>query len=669
MILENDIYTFSFNEKTGSLVSAQWGNKKLEFDGIRFDIGCNEKNLTGFLKYDSLLEKHTWERPEIIPENNNFPDFPVKIIQNQVIYTLEKLDLIFEYKLDAVLSLDVKICNTSNNTLYINTLTLAPALCGIEGVSFNYPANVPGGDYNVQESPISAGLVNFAIHTKTPNGDANILFIDKIEKWGTAVWHDNNNVYYAYCVAVEADLLPNKTIEVGTLYIQPCNKSDPYLQIRTLIENLGYKPVVDGLHSGVLYSCHPYGTMDSIQPEGTLDGNFSSLKMDMKQFAKFLPDIKKMGVDHVWVLPIFEHPIGTNPYHSTDQAIIDKRYGTDEDVKNYCDKAHKLGLTVLFDYVPHGPAPELPLARDNPDWCAKRRDGSLQDEWHCVSMDYNHPDYLQYTTDLIYDHVKRFGIDGARIDCAMGGLSNWRPYGDNRASASSVQAGVNISDAIRKGFIKGGKKPFNMPENFNPIPQYYFCTDVFYGMNFYRMLEERETDFHNNPAAFVKDLCTWLDRENKTMPLVKLRFLGNHDTVSWVWQKRRATEIYGHEGVKAMWAFISLIDGVPMIYQGDEDPALYGGTGPKYHKFFKQLFTDRKKWTHGNKTEYVFTDTPIAAFFRHENLVLVNLDKKSQVFDSSDYNIDEFDLCAGDAKVDYDKIIVPPYKYAIFSLT
>ena len=57
-------------------------------------------------------------------------------------------------------------------------------------------------------------------------------------------------------------------------------------------------------------------------------------------------------------------------------------------------------------------------------------------------------------------------------------------------------------------------------------------------------------------------------RKYRERQLAEVRFLGNHDTVSWVWQSKRAVDCYGVGGAKALFALISLIDGVPMIYQG-----------------------------------------------------------------------------------------------------
>ena len=71
-------------------------------------------------------------------------------------------------------------------------------------------------------------------------------------------------------------------------------------------------------------------------------------------------------------------------------------------------------------------------------------------EWDCVSFDMANPEYQAYTRRLVMDHVARFGVDGGRIDCAMGGLSNWHPVDGLRPSNSGILGGRQMVAAIRE---------------------------------------------------------------------------------------------------------------------------------------------------------------------------------------------------------------------------
>ncbi|HJD24683.1 MAG TPA: hypothetical protein H9694_11165 [Firmicutes bacterium] len=669
MKLNNSAVSFVFDEKTGALTEAALKGRRIPFAGIGFDLGCNEQNVTKVLEYDSLLENRTWDLPRILPTKGGLETLEAASHTQTAdsaafTYHIGDLDITFTYTLlDAALKLTAAIKNTGSETAYLNTFTLLSHLDALQGVTFDYPCNTPAGEMEAEKlapyEVVQAGLVNFATHLKADGWEMNLLFIDDVEKWNCGVYHDGNKTHVVYSASLEADLQPGASLEVGSLFVQPCDPAvSPYLQIRDFVDSLGYHPCEGGITDGVMYSCHPAGTMDSNFP----------MKEDLFQYADRLEGLKKMGIDHVWLLPVFDHN-EDGVYHSNDQSVIDKRYGGEEGCKYYCDKAHELGMTVLFDYVPHGPAPEFPLAKEHPDWCSKRRDGSLQDEWHCVSMDYNNPGYQKYTSDLVYDHVRRFGVDGARIDCAMGGLSNWRPYNGYRPSADSVCAGVHITEAIRDGFLRGGKRSFILPENFNPIPPYYHTTDLFYGMNLYRVFVELEPKFKDAPADYARILTRWLEVEKQTTPenYHKMRFLGNHDTVSWVWQARRAVDCYGNGGAKALWAVISLIDGMPMIYHGDEDPAIYLSEGENRVEFFTKLFRDRRELIGStNATEYLYSGNALMAFIRgegdHRRLVLVNLSDKPQDFDLSAYP------GAKSLVNDTTSGTVAPYAYDIYSL-
>ncbi len=635
--LKNEYMTCSFDENKGQLREISRGGLTLGFDGLGFDFGCDEKMAVGLLEYQSMLEFRTWNLPGIVPTGAEFDLIPAEYTYDEKSFTadfhLEKARVKLYYELEGeALRVRLEIANLTSSPLYLNTCAFVLGLNQVEDVVFDFPANTPIQHCHAAElKPLEAvqtGLINFAVHTALSGGDFNLLFIDDIEKWGCGVYRDETCTRYVYDAGLEMDLAPESVCEVGTLYLMPCEAGtqNPYLQIRDLTARLGYTPCTGGIHEGVMYSCHPSGTMDAGFP----------LKTDLFEYADYLPTLKKMGVDHVWLLPVFEHN-EEGVYHSNDQSVIDPRYGGEEGCKYFCHKAHELGMTVLFDYVPHGPAPEFPVAKDNPEWPAKRRDGSLQDEWECVSMDYNHPGYQEYTTRLVHDHVKRFGVDGARIDCAMGGLSNWRPYRDNRPSGNSVLAGVHITEAIRSGFLRGGKKSFILPENFNPLPNYYHCTDLFYGMNLYRAFVDLQPLLSSDPAQYAALLTDFLEREAWITPpnYHKMRFLGNHDTVSWVWQSARAVDCYGAGAARALFALIALMDGVPMIYQGDEDPSLYGGKGENLTAYFTLLFGHRKAFIpKGNSTEWLHTNSPLMAFVREgEVMVLINLSQNRQEYD------------------------------------
>ncbi|MCJ8009932.1 alpha-amylase family glycosyl hydrolase [Lederbergia wuyishanensis] len=632
LTLVNSGLTCKFNLQTGQLLSITSQTMEWITGGLLINVGCDEEYKLGRLKYHSLDPLHTWEMPPIDPLKSastewEFTGYSTHLQELHMEYKIDDLEITVIYHINGdTLEIGTKVKNTRSNIRLINGLAfMISESITSRDIRFEFPGNVPHNEFRVSElspyKPVVTGLVNPIIRTVSDKGNLNILFINEEEKWSSGVYiDDSEHAHFVNIACLESYIKSGETIYCGKLYIQPVEQNNSFLPIRELYKKKGWNPPTDGHTEGVLYSCHPHGTMDS---------GFQDRKT-MREYAEEMVNLKQMGIDHVWILPIFEH-LDRGVYHPTDQRIIDTRYGTDEDVEYFSEKLHDLGMTLLFDYVPHGPELDDPLGIEHREWASVWRDGTPKIEWNCLSFDMANPDYQKYTTELVEEHVDRFDIDGARIDCAMGGLSNWNPVEGKRPSSSSLGAGVSISKAIRDGILNRNKKPIVTPENFNPVPVYAPYTDIFYDMPLYRVLFELE-ESKLEANEYASRLTRWLNHQMLTTPenYLKLRFLGNHDSVTWVWQKARPTVIYGVEKAKALWVLMATIDGIPMIYQGDEDASIYRQDGPVLRDFFTELFAARKEYL-GNTfdVEYLFTETPIMAFVRTrgdaKRLVVVNL--------------------------------------------
>lgn len=610
--------------------------------------------------------------PPIDPLQTSGPDWKFtgyndRLNELHMQFAIEDLEITVIYHVNGdTLEVGTTVKNVRSDRRMINGLAFMLSEKEQFGeVEFEFPGNVPHNQFRVSElepyEPVVTGLVNPIIKTKSDNGHLNILYINEEEKWSCGVFKDENGTAnYVNIACLESYIEPGETLYCGKLYLQPVGESDPFMPIRELYKKKGWNPPTDGHTEGVLYSCHPHGTMDS---------GFQDRKT-MREYAEEMADLKEMGIDHIWILPIFEH-LDRGVYHPTDQKIIDERYGTDEDVAYYSKKLHELDMTLLFDYVPHGPEINDPLGIERREWASVWRDGTPKIEWNCLSFDMANTEYRQYTTEMVENHVERFDIDGARIDCAMGGLSNWNPQKGNRPSSSSLRAGIYISKAIREGILNKNKKPIVTPENFNPVPVYAPYSDMFYDMPLYRVLFEME-EANLAPVEYAQRLTRWLHHQMMTTPenYLKLRFLGNHDSVTWVWQKARPTAIYGVEKAKALWVLMTTIDGIPMIYQGDEDASIYKQEdGPVLREFFTELFGARKKYL-GNEYDvnYLYTGTPIMAFTRtkgeDKRLVVVNLSPNQE---ECEIDFDVKETLFGQMQKD-NRIALEGYGYAILKI-
>lgn len=91
----------------------------------------------------------------------------------------------------------------------------------------------------------------------------------------------------------------------------------------------------------VVYQIYPKSFNDTI-------GNGQG---DINGVIEKLPYLQKLGVDYVWLTPIYESPMNDNGYDISDYYAINPDFGTKEDIEKLLTEAHKLGIKVMLDIV------------------------------------------------------------------------------------------------------------------------------------------------------------------------------------------------------------------------------------------------------------------------------------------------------------------------------
>lgn len=639
--------TVTVDPVTGMLKGISSPYDSITLEGVLVDAGLREQSVLNQLGYKDMSTLATYELPLLWPKLKELPQYCVDAVEATeegftVSITVGLDTFLYQYTiLPNGVAVDVVLSTTDQETVYVNGVGFM--VRGLEGfdlarAAYEFPGSTPAGKteftsrtkYKAVTADYAAPVVHITDGVKT----ANILYVNEVEKWTTGCWFDENEKpCVGFLAATEGILAADKPMEVGTLYLPLLKpEQDPYGAVSEFWASLGYHTPQDTTSTQDLqavYSGHPYGTMDT---------NYFN-QWTLKEYATHIQGIADMGFDAIWLLPVFHHS-GDNVYEPVNSMAIDLRYGGLEEAAYYVETAHEAGVKVLFDFVPHGPRPVYAFAKEHDDWCSKDKNGNNQIEWECVSMDYNHPGYSQYNYELSKYYAETIGLDGGRIDCSMGGLPNWNSATGLRASAAGLSAGRNVVKDLRQGFIDGGAEVLLLPENFHPIPSYAEYTDVFYDMPLYRCIHD--LGWKNlSDAEYVERLTDFLVAESKTSVKgqLKLRFLGNHDTVTWTFDAARAQQVHGTDRAKALWMVMGWIDGVLYIYQGDEDPALYGLEGENLSGFFTELIAaKREHFPVTHRTEYLYTGTPIMAFYRMDEngedarLVLVNLSDEPQIY-------------------------------------
>ncbi|GAB2545762.1 alpha,alpha-phosphotrehalase [Gracilibacillus alcaliphilus] len=93
---------------------------------------------------------------------------------------------------------------------------------------------------------------------------------------------------------------------------------------------------------------------------------------DINGITEKLEYIKELGVDVVWLTPIYVSPQNDNGYDIADYYKIQPDYGTMEDFEKMLEKAHHIGLKIIMDIVvnhtstEHKWFQEAKKSKDNP---------------------------------------------------------------------------------------------------------------------------------------------------------------------------------------------------------------------------------------------------------------------------------------------------------------
>lgn len=192
------------------------------------------------------------------------------------------------------------------------------------------------------------------------------------------------------------------------------------------------------------------GILYQIYPRSFMDSNGDGLG-DLNGITGRLPYLQWLGIDAIWISPMYPSPMIDFGYDITDFTAIYPPFGTLDDFDTLRATAHQLGLKVILDYVPNHTSDQHPWfiesrsSRDNPRrnwyiWRDPAPDGGPPNNWlsefggSAWTLDpgtgqYYYHAYLKEQPDINWRNpdvqaamldVLRFwldrGVDGFRID-------------------------------------------------------------------------------------------------------------------------------------------------------------------------------------------------------------------------------------------------------------
>lgn len=87
-----------------------------------------------------------------------------------------------------------------------------------------------------------------------------------------------------------------------------------------------------------------------IYPRSFQDSNGDGIG-DLKGIEQRLPYLQELGIDVIWISPIFCSPMEDNGYDISDYYQVDPIFGTNEDMDSLICEAGKRGIKIILDLV------------------------------------------------------------------------------------------------------------------------------------------------------------------------------------------------------------------------------------------------------------------------------------------------------------------------------
>jgi len=350
----------------------------------------------------------------------------------------------------------------------------------------------------------------------------------------------------------------------------------------------------------VVYQIYPRSFQDS-------DGDGVG---DLRGITQRLDHLAYLGVDALWLSPIYPSPLADFGYDVSDYTGIDPRFGTMDDFDELVAAAHGRGLRVLLDLVPCHTSIEHPWFRQHPDryiwspvdgppnnWVAAfggpawSRD-EVSGRWYLHSfypeqpdLNWRNPEVVAAMQDVVRFWLGR-GVDGFRLDAIDRLVKDEqlrddppasRPFPlplDPGAARLEMRYSGNRTEAIEAlwALREAAGDALLVGELYRPVGEYE------------RWLEVLDLVF-----AFEFLFSPW-DAERlgaAIEPAAELRraawVMSNHDF------DRLATRV-GPENLRAAAALLLTLPGTAFVYQGDE---LGLANGPGHEPPFDRAGRDR----------------------------------------------------------------------------
>jgi len=357
----------------------------------------------------------------------------------------------------------------------------------------------------------------------------------------------------------------------------------------------------------VVYQIYPRSFQDS-------DGDGVG---DLHGITQQLGHLSYLGVDALWLSPIYPSPLADFGYDVSDYCDVDPAFGTLADLDELVREAHARGLKVLLDLVPSHTSIEHPWFREHPDryiwspvdgppnnWKAAfggpawSRD-EASGRWYLHTfypeqpdLDWRNPEVVAAMQGVVRFWLDR-GVDGFRVDALNVVLKDDQLRDDPPASGAFPFP--LVGEAAELDHVYSGNRP-EVVEVLSALREAageaLLVGEVYLPTAEYpRYLERLDLVF-----AFELLFSSW-DAESLRAAIGPAAEL---ERVAWVLSNHdfdRLASRLGPEKVRAAALLLLTLPGAAFVYQGDEIGLPNGpGADPPYDRAGRDRLRHPMQW-------------------------------------------------------------------------
>ncbi len=312
-----------------------------------------------------------------------------------------------------------------------------------------------------------------------------------------------------------------------------------------------------------------------------------------------------LGITTIWISPITQNPYdawgqnrnpdtkfsGYHGYWPIFSTVVDKRFGTEEELHTMLAEAHQNDMNVILDYVANHLHINSPVLKEHPDWTTDlmlpdgRKNIGLWDgetrltTWfdeHIPTLDTRRAEVCEPMTDSALYWVRKFDFDGFRHDaCKHIPLNYWRMLTHKMKSSMPDrklwQIGETYGDIELIGsYVKSGMIDAQFDFNL-----YHTSRDVIVDES--RSMRDIAAVIEESEAAYGSHHTMGNITGNHDKP--RFLSLAGGDMSLWCpddkaegWHRKVGVgdNVKGYARLSLLKAIISTVPGVPCVYQGDE---------------------------------------------------------------------------------------------------